>query len=327
MKNKITVVALCALLFALSLPVQAQQATKVYRIGFLRGSSASAAKRQIDAFREGLRELGYVESKNFIFEARYAEGKVDRLPELASELVRLKVDVILVSGTEATAAAKQATSTIPIVVGSAGDLVGAGLVASLARPGGNITGSTRMSPELSRKRFEILKEAVPKISRVSVILSTTTLLDKDELKEMESEASRLAVKLRPIDVRDRKEFQGAFAAMVRERADALVILQGAFANAYRTELTELAVNNRLPSMCETEAWTKDGCLISYGPDDAYPYRRAAIFVDKILKGAKPADLPVEQPMKFELVINLKTAKQIGLTIPPSVLYRADKLIR
>ena len=306
---------------------EAQQPTKVFRIGFLRGSSASAAKRQIAAFRDGLRELGYVESKNFVFEARYAEGKIDRLPDLASELVRLKVDVILASGTEATAAAKAATSTIPIIVGSAGDLVGTGLVTSLVRPGGNITGSTRMSPDLSRKRFEILKETTPRISRVAVILSTTTLLDKDELKEMESEARRLAVKVQSSDVRDRKEFEGVFAAIVRERSDAVIILQGAFANAHRTELTQLAASNWLPSMCETEVWTVDGCLISYGPDDVHPYRRAATYVDKILKGAKPADLPVEQPIKFELVINLKTAKQIGLTIPPNVLARADKVIK
>jgi ABC-type uncharacterized transport system substrate-binding protein len=327
MAAKSLALALSALLLALSASVEAQQVGKVFRIGILRGSSALAAKRQIDAFRDGLRELGYVESKNFVFEARYAEGKVDRLPELASELVRLKVDVILVSGTEATTAAKQATNTIPIIVGTAGDLVGTGLVMSLARPGGNITGSTRMSPDLSRKRFEILKEAVPKTSRVAVIFSTTTLLDKDELREMESEALRVAVKVQSIDVRDRREIQGAFTAVMRERADALIILQGAFTNAYRTELTELAANKRLPSMCETEAWTEDGCLISYGPDDVYPYHRAAIFVDKIFKGAKPADLPVEQPKKFELIINLKTAKQIGVTISPTVLTRADRVIR
>src|SRR4029434_1078522 len=306
---------------------EAQQPKKVPRIGFLTGGFVSTAKRNLDAFREGLRELGYVESKNFVFESRYAEGKVDRLPELASELVRLKVDIILVTGTEPTAAAKQATSTIPIIVGGAGDLVGTGLVTSLARPGGNITGSTRMSPDLSRKRFEILKEAVPKISRVAVILSTTTLLDKDELREMESEARNLAVKVQPIDVRDPNEFQGAYAAMVRERADALIILQGALTGSHRRELTELAANKRLPSMCETGAWTEVGCLMSYGPDLVYLSRRAAIFVDKILKGAKAADLPVEQPMKFELVINLKTAKQIGLTIPPNVLARADKVIK
>ena len=306
---------------------EAQQPKNIPQIGFLTGGFVSTAKRNLDAFREGLREFGYVESKNFVLESRYAEGKVDRLPELASELVRLKVDVILVGGTEPTAAAKQATSTIPIIVGGAGDLVGTGLVMSLARPGENITGLTRMSPDLSRKRFEILKEAVPKISRVAVILSSTTLLDKDELREMESEARRLAVKVQPIDVRDRKEFQDAYVAMVRERADAVIILQGAFTGSHRTELTGLASNKRLPSMCETGVWTEDGCLVSYGPDLVYLYRRAAIFVDKILKGAKPADLPVEQPMKFELVINLKTAKQIGLTIPQSVLYRADKVIK
>ena len=252
-----------ALLFALCFCADAQQTKKVIRIGFLTGGFVSTAKRNLDSFREGLRDLGYVESKNFVFEPRYAEGKVDRLPELASELVRLKVDVILVGGTEPTAAAKQATSTIPIIVGGAGDLVGTGLVASLARPGGNITGSTRMSPDLSRKRFELLKEAVPKTSRVAVILSTTTLLDKDELREMEGEARHLAVKVQAIDVRDPNDFQGAYAAMVRERADAVIILQGGFTGSFRRELAELAVNKRLPSMCETGAWAEAGCLMSY----------------------------------------------------------------
>ena len=307
--------------------VDAQQPKKVIRIGFLTGGVAASVRGNLEAFRVGLHELGYVEAKDFVLEPRYAEGKVDRLPELASELVRLKVDVILVGGTEPTVAAKQATSTIPIIVGGAGDLVRTGLVASLARPGGNITGSTRMSPDLSRKRIELLKEAAPKTSRVAVILSTTTLLDKDELREMESEARNLAVKIQSIDVRDPNEFQSASAAMVRERADAVIILQGAFTGSHRRELTELAANRRLPSMCETGNWTADGCLMSYGPDLVYLYRRAAIFVDKVIKGAKTGDLPVEQPMKFEFVINLKTAKQIGLTIPPNVLARADKVIK
>ncbi len=306
-----------------TLPAEAQQPGKVYRIGILTGGSGTS--RNIDSFREGLRELGYVEGKNLVIEIRAAKRKRDRLPGLTAELVRAKVDVILVVGTRPIAVAKQATSTIPIVVGGAGDLVRAGLVASLARPGGNLTGSTRMATELGGKRIELLKEAVSKVSRVGVIWSTRQ--DRDELKETETAARQLGVKILPVKVRDPNQIQSAYAAMVKERADALIILHSGFAYSHRRQLLELAANNRLPSMCEESRWTKAGCLISYGPDVPYLYRRAAVYVDKILKGAKPGDLPVEQPTKFELIINLKTAKKLGLTIPVQFLAVANKVIK
>jgi putative tryptophan/tyrosine transport system substrate-binding protein len=307
---------------------EAQQAKKTYRIGMLNGGSASTAKANYDTFREGLRQLGYVEGANVILEHRYADGKSNRLPELAAELVRLKVDVILVGGSQTTTAAKQATSTIPIVVGSAGDLVGAGLVTSLARPGGNVTGSTAVDADLSGKRLELLREAIPKASRVAVLWHRfRDSTDLDDVKEIEAAARHLGVKVQIVEVQDPTKFQSVYAAVTRERADALIIVQGSFTSAHRVQLLELAMKNRLPSMCEDSRWTNDGCLVSYGPDLRYQWGRAAVFVDKILKGVKPADLPVEQPTKFELIINLKTAKQIGLTIPPNVLARADRVIR
>jgi putative ABC transport system substrate-binding protein len=306
-------------------PTDAQQADKVYRIGILTGGSVSTAKRNIDPFLEGLRELGYVEGKNIVIEYRQAERKRDRLPGLAAELVRIKVDVILVVGTRPIAVAKQATSTIPIVAGGAGDLVRAGLVASLAQPGGNITGSTRMATELGGKRIELLQEAVSKVSRVGVIWSTRQ--DREELRETETAARQLGVKILPVKVRDPNEIQSAYAAIARERADAIIILHSGFAYTHRRQLLELAEKNQLPSMCEESRWTKAGCLMSYGPDVPYLYRRAAVYVDKILKGAKPADLPVEQPTRFELIINLKTAKKLGLTIPPQFLALANKVIK
>ena len=250
------------------------------------------------------------------------------LASLASELVQLKVDVILASGTQTAIAAKKTTTTIPIVVAEAGDLVETGLVASLARPGGNLTGSTRMAKDLNGKRIELLKETMPKASRVAVLMSSaTTLRDRYEVKEIETVARHLGLKIQPVDVADPKEFQGAYAIMVREHADAVIVLQGSFMTFHHKQLVELALKNRLASMCEELMFTEAGCLVSYGPDVRHLWRRAAIFVDKILKGAKPADLPVEQPTKFEFIINLKTAKQIGLTIPPNVLARADRVIR
>jgi len=305
----------------------AQQPKKVRRIGILQGASAGSSRSNIDAFRKGLRELGYTEGENIFLAYRYADGDLGRLKNLASELVQLKVDVILAAGTQTTTAAKQATSTIPIVVGGAGDLVGTGLVASLARPGGNITGSTVISPDLSGKRLELLKEVVPKASRVAVLLYPSTGTDWDEVKQTKSAAQSLKVKIQTVEVRDPSEFQAAYAAIKRENANALILIHGSFTNFHRKQLAELGAKSRLPTMCESARWSDDGCLMSYGPDLPYQYRRAAVFVVKILKGTKPADLPVEQPMKFELVINLKTAKQIGLTIPPNVLVRADKVIR
>ena len=328
MKSKIFGYALAALILTSSHIAEAQQQGKIPRIGILQGGTAASSKNNLDAFRTGLRDLGYVQDRNIVLEYRYADGKFDLLPVLASELVKAKVDVVLAGGTQTTSAAKQATNTIPIVVGGAGDLVAAGLVASLARPGGNITGSTRMSKDLSGKRIELLKETVSKAARVAVLsFSATALLDRDELNEMESAARYLGVKVQSVDIRDPNEFQTAYKAMIKEHADAVIILQGSFSSLHRRQLVELATMNRLPSMCEESLFVNEGCLMSYGPDLRHLYRRAAIFVDKILKGAKPADLPVEQPTKFELVINLKTAKQIGLTIPPNVLARADRVLK
>jgi putative ABC transport system substrate-binding protein len=315
-------------LLVASSTAEGQQAAKIPRIGILQGGSAASSRNNLDAFRAGLHDLGYVREKNIALEYRYADGKLDRLPVLASELVRMNVDILVVGGTQTTTAAKQATSTIPIVVGGAGDLVAAGLVASLARPGGNVTGSTRMSKDLRGKRLELFKETVSKVARVAVLsFSATALLDRDELKEIESVARHLGVTVKSVEISDPNELQTAYKAMIKEHADAVMILQGSFSSLHRRQLIELAAKNRLPSMCEESLFVNDGCLMSYGPDLPHLYRRAAIFVDKILKGAKPADLPVEQPTKFEFVINLKAAKHIGLTIPPNVLARADRVIR
>jgi putative ABC transport system substrate-binding protein len=327
MKRKIIGWLLATFLPGIISPIEAQQpAKRVHRIGVLLSEVPSSFDARNQAFREGLHELGYVEGKNIIIDYRYAEGKLDRLPELATELVQLKADVFLVGGTAAATAAKQATSTIPIVVGGAGDLVGAGLVASLAKPGGNLTGSTSISPDLSGKRLELLREVVPKASSVAVVWDSSPG-QSPEVRSIETAARGIGVKLQPVELRDPKDFQNAYATMTKQQAGAVVIIQSSFTLGYRKHLVELAAKQRLPSICEQKEWTNDGCLMSYGPDLQYLWRRAAFFVDKILKGAKPADLPVEQPTKFEFVINLKTAKQIGLTIPPNVLARADKVIR
>jgi putative ABC transport system substrate-binding protein len=327
MTKNILGIALCIILFALCSVAKAQHQGKVPRIGILTSGSSSDSPN-MDGFRKGLQELGYVPGKNIVLEHRYADGEHRRLSTLASELVQLKLDVIVTGGINSTTAAKQATSTIPIVAAAAADLVTAGLVATLARPGGNVTGSTRITKDLSGKRLEILKEIMPKISRIAVLLSSATArLDQFELQETETTANHLGVKVQRIDVVDPTEFQTAYAAIVKGRAEAVIILQGSFISFHRKQLVELANKHRLPSMCEALLFINVGCLLSYGPDIPYLWSRAAIFVDKILKGAKPADLPVEQPTKFELVINLKTAKQIGLTIPPNVLARADKVIR
>jgi putative tryptophan/tyrosine transport system substrate-binding protein len=323
--------ALCsvgALLFALSFPVQAQQPAKVWRIGVVVSSSAPLNAPREEALRQGLREIGYVEGKNIVIEYRYAEGKSERWPDLAAELVRLKPDLIVAGGNGVTRAVQQATKTIPIVVGSAGDLVRAGVVASLARPGGNVTGSTEIAPDLSGKRLELLKEVVPRASKVAVVwYPLIGLTDKEDVAEIETGARQLGVRVQTVELRDPSEFENAYTAITKQQANAVIIISGSFTNFHRGQLLQLAAKHRLPSMCEVAAWTNEGCLVSYGPDVPYMWKRAAVFVDKILKGAKPADLPVEQPTKFELIINLKTAKQIGLTIPPNVLARADKVIK
>ena len=328
MKIKITVITLSALLFALCSPSQAQQPTKVPRIiGFLGVTSPSTISARIDAFRQGLRELGYVEGKNIVIEYRWAEGKFDRLPDLAGELVRLKVEVIVTGGPVDTRAAKKATATIPVVMGFDNDPVGSGFVTSLARPGGNITGLSTLSPELSGKRLELLKEVVPKLSRVAVFGTSIQPGNAQSLREAELAAQAFGVQLQYVDLLDSKDIQTAFRAASEGRADAILMLQSPVFNTRRAQLADVAAKNRLPAMYPQGEYVEDGGLITYGPSMTDLFRRAATYVDKILKGAKPADLPVEQPIKFEFIINLKAAKQIGLTIPPNVLARADKVIR
>jgi putative ABC transport system substrate-binding protein len=312
------------MLLTVTVVAQAQQEKKVARIGLL-ASGEEEGSRTIGAFREELPKFGWVEGTNILIDYRRAERNRDRLREFADGLVRRKVDLIVVPGNQALAAAKAATSSIPIIVLRAGDLIGSGIVTSLARPGGNITGSTRMSSEVAGKRMELLKESLSQLSRVGIIVATRQ--DEEELKEMEGPARQLSVKIQPANVRGLSEFQGVFASMMKERAEAVIIVQSGVTFANRGKLLGLASKHLLPSMCEESAWSEAGCLMSYGPDVAHLGRRGAYFVDKVLKGAKPGDLPVERPTKFELVINLKTAKQIGLTIPPNVLARADKVIK
>jgi len=314
-------------LLALAVTVEAQQPTNIPRLGYLTAPAISALTAEHGAFRQGLRELGYVEGKNIFIEWRSAEAKLDRLPELAAELVRLKVDVIVTAGPAPTRAAKGATPTIPIVMAFDNDPIGNGFIASLARPGGNITGLSTLTPELSGKRLEILKETVPKLSRVAVVGTSTFPGSGANLKEVERAAAALKVKVQYLDVLSPKEIAAAFQAATKERAEAILFLGSVVYTDRRTELAQLAVKHRLPASYSRSDHVEDGGLMSYGPNTIDLYRRAATYVDKILKGAKPADLPVEQPKKFEFVINLKAAKQIGLTIPPNVLVRADKVIR
>jgi ABC-type uncharacterized transport system substrate-binding protein len=328
MKKQITVLTLCAMLLAPCSPAMAQQPKKVPQIVYLHGAPASSVAARTEAFREGLRELGYVEGKNILIEYRYAEGKFDRLPVLAAELVRLKIDIIVTTGPIVTRAAKEATSTIPIVMTNEGDPVGTGFVASLARPGGNITGLSTLAPELSGKRLELLKEIIPQLSRVAVFGTSTLPDNAQRLREVELAATAFGVKLQYLDVLGPKDIETAFRAAVKGRADAMLWqVAGGVANAHRTQILELAVKSRLPAIYHNSAYVDAGGLMTYSPSATDLDRRAATYVDKILKGAKPADLPVEQPKKFEFIINLKTAKQIGLTIPPNVLARADKVIR
>jgi putative ABC transport system substrate-binding protein len=308
--------------------VDAQQPTKTPRIAWLTNTPLSANVDRRDAFRQGLHELGYVEGKNIVIEWRSTEGKSERVAALAAELVGQRVDVIVTAGSGGTRAAKKATSTIPIVMASDDNPVGNGFVASLARPGGNITGLSQLSPELSGKRLEILKEVVPKLSRVAIMRTSITQVHAQLTKEIESAAGVLGVKLQYLDVLSAKDIEPAFLSASKEKADAVLeLMTGSLRSAHRKEIAALAVNHRLPLMRERPEHVESGGLISYGVSLPALDRRAATYVDKILKGTKPADLPVEQPTKFELVINLKTAKQIGLTIPPNVLARADRVIR
>jgi putative ABC transport system substrate-binding protein len=315
------------MLLALSFPAQAQQPTKIPRIGYLTTVSLSAISARIEAFRQGLRELGYVEGKNIVIEYRSAEGKPDRVPALAAELVRLKVDIIVTTGSAPTRAAKEATSTIPIVMTNDADPVATGFVASLARPGGNITGLSTLSPELSGKRLEILREVVPKLSRVAVFGTSTQPDHALSLREIGLASGSLNVQLQYLDVLGPKDTETAFRAATKGRAQAVLMLPGPVLISQRTQVVDLAVKNRLPAIYWRSDFVEAGGLMFYGVNILDLDRRAATYVDKILKGRTPADLPVEQPIKFEFIINLKAAKQIGLTIPPNVLVRADKVIR
>ena len=327
MSKKILLSAVATLMLASVFPAEAQQPKKVPRLGYLVANFPSTNPARNEAFRQGLRDLGYVEGKSIVIEWRYAEGKPDRLPVLAAELVRLKVDIIVTAGPSLTHAAKQATVTIPIVMAFDFDPVGNGFVASLARPGGNITGLSTLSPEISGKQLELLKETVPKLSRVAVLGNSTSPGNAQALREMELAAGVFKAKLQYLDVLDPKDIETAFRAGSKGRADAILVLPSPVLTSQRTQIVELAVKSRLPAIYWRSDFVEAGGLMSYGTSQNDLDRRAATYVDKILKGTKPADLPVEQPTKFELVINLKTAKQIGLTVPQKVLARADKVIR
>ena len=319
--------ALCAVLFALCYPAAAQQSGKIPRIGALFTGPSATATPYVEAFRTGLRDLGYIEGRNIAIEYRWAELRANHFADLAADLVRAKVDILFTWGSTATAAAKQATSTVPIVFVGVGDPVGPKFVANLSRPGGNITGQSNLSRELSQKHLELLKEVVPRLDRVTVLRNPDNPVSALQLRETEDAARSFSVQLQVVELSDPAKLDGAFLAMKRERAAAVIVLADPVFLSHRKRIADLAVNSRLPTVFNVGQYSESGGLIAYGPSLTAMFRRAAIYIDKILKGAKPGDLPVEQPTKFELVINLKTAKQIGLTIPPNVLARADKVIR
>ncbi|HEV2056404.1 MAG TPA: ABC transporter substrate-binding protein [Methylomirabilota bacterium] len=319
--------AVILLLLAAPLAADAQPTGKVYRIGFIQTAAPNEMEHLTKALDEGLRELGYVEGRNIVFERRFAEGKQERLPALAAELVRLNIDVIVTGANPVIAAVKQATATIPVVMAVSRDPVGAGFIASLARPGGNITGfANDPTPEIIGKNLELLKEAAPRVSRVAFLWNPVPPGAGTYKNAVESAARKLGVTFQSVEVRGRNEFEGAFAAMVRERANGVVVAADPVLLGPRSQVVLLAARSRLPAVYVQREFAEAGGLMSYGPNLADQFRRAAIYVDKILKGAKPGDLPVEQASKFELVINLKTAKALGLTIPPSLLLRADHIL-
>ena len=306
---------------------EAQQPTKVPRIGFLLAPSRSAVSESLDAFRQGLRELGYVEGQNILIEYRYADGKLERLPDLAAELVHLKIDVIVAGGGMAVQAAKKASSATPIVFTGINDPVASGVVASLAQPAGNITGLSLGGYELHGKRLELLKETVPSVSRVAFFCYPASLTEPSALKETQASAKVLGVEVQSVELQSPKDFAAAFQATTKWGARALTVQAHPIFMDNRNRILEFAAKNRLPGIYPWREFVEDGGLMSYATKLPDLYRRAAAYVDKILKGRKPADLPVEQPTKFEFIINLKAAKQIGLTIPPNVLARADKVIK
>jgi ABC-type uncharacterized transport system substrate-binding protein len=318
--------AICALLFALCGSTSAQQPKKVARIGFLAAQSPASSETRYEAFRKRLTELGYTEGKNIAIEYRYAEGKLERLPNLAAELVRLKVDVIVAAGLPAAHAAKQATTTIPIVM-QGGDPVATGVVASLAQPGGNVTGVSDFTIGVSTKRLELLKEAVPKLTRVAMLWNPANPTNPIQLKDTQDAAPSLGITVLAVEVKGSADLERAFAAIKKDGAGGLLVPGDPMFGSHRKRILDFAAKSRLPVMGATPQNAEDGGLMAYGADFDDLYRRIALYVDKILKGAKPADLPVEQPMKLKLIINLKTAKQIGVTIPPNVLARADRVIK
>lgn len=328
MIKRVSYFALCALLFALCLSAEAQQPNKVHRIGYLSPGSASGSAPLLDAFRQGMRDLGYLEDKHFVLERRWAEGNEHRLPPLATDLVRLNVDVIVAAPTPPALAAARATKSIPIVVPHMSDPVEAGLVANLARPGGNVTGMRSLQAELAGKRLELLKEAFPTISRVAVLGAGISQGAKQQMKGMDAAAQRLGLELRPLDwKRPNPDFHSLSSAITEMRANALTVVSGPWQLDYLTQILDLPSKGRIPAIYPNSHYVEAGGLMSYGIKWEAFHRRAAVYVDKILKGAKPADLPVEQPQNFQLVINLKTAKALGLAIPPQVLMEADKVIK
>jgi putative ABC transport system substrate-binding protein len=324
MKRRIFIALLAVATAAWPLGTGAQQGEKTYKIGILSAGSPETGGRSI--VNESFRELGYVEGKNLTFERRYAEDRLDRLPGLAAELVSLKVDVIITWGTLAPLAAKRATSTIPIVMIAAGDPVGSGLVASLAHPGGNVTGTSLMAPDLGGKRLELLKELLPGISRVAVLWNAANPYSALVFKETAGAARTLEVELQSVEVREPADIDAALEAATGQRADALITVEDPLTVDLRKKIAEFAADHRLPTISGLRLYADSGFLMTYGADLADTTRRSVVYVDKILKGAKPSDLPVEQPTKFELVINLKTAKSLGLTVPPLLLARADEVI-
>lgn len=326
-KKNIAIVC-CALLVALSFPVAAQQTGRVYRVGFLWPTRQEQAQSRVDMFKQGMREHGYEVGKNLVIEARFADGKSDRLAGLAAELVQLKVDVIVTGVNPGVVAAKQATSTIPIVMTTGNDPIGTGLVASLARPGGNVTGlSMDTGEENFGKRLELLKESLSKLARAAVLFNSANAAHQLYLKNLQEPARYLKLTLLPVGYRERGDFENAFKSMIPQRAEAMFLFSDGVSADQRTLIASLAIKHRLPSSYPVRSYVEAGGLQSYGPDFDNNIKRAAVYVDKIFRGANPAELPIEQPMKFEFVINLKTAKQIGVTIPPEVLARASKIIR
>jgi putative ABC transport system substrate-binding protein len=328
MTRTIFTLTLAALLMPLCFTAKAQQPKRMPRIGYLSAATPAVASPLIEAFREGLRQLGYIEGKNIVIEWRYAEGKTERLPELAAELVGLNVEVIVTASTPAIRAVQQATKNIPIVMANVGDPVAQGFVTNLARPGGNITGFTNLSPDLGTKRLELIKEVSPKVSRVAVLSNAAQ--HGPAMKSMETAAQSLRLRLLRPEVRTPTDLEAAFEVATRERADALITMPNPLLrldSGARKRIVDFALKRRIPTMHEGKDYVDAGGLIFYGVDERRNYVRAGTYVDKILKGSKVADLPVEQPMKFEFTINLKTAKQIGLTIPPNVLARADRVIK